>query len=87
MFYMLKKIINFVLELTVGIGVFILIVAGLLYAFSAGNTRKIELAKTALNKTIAGIIIVFIAWLLIAVILQAMGYANVGVWNQVNCTL
>ncbi|MBU4056982.1 hypothetical protein KJ695_03690, partial [Patescibacteria group bacterium] len=36
-FYMLKKIINFATELAVGIAVFILVIAGLLYAFSAGN--------------------------------------------------
>lgn len=87
LFYMLKNIINFVLELAVGIGVFILIIAGLLYALSTGNPRNIELAKSAMSSVIAGLAIVFIAWLAIAVILQAMGYANIGTWNQVNCTL
>lgn len=87
LFYMLKNIINFVLDLAVGIGVFILIVAGLLYALSTGNPRNIELAKSAISSVIAGLAIVFIAWLAIAVILQAMGYANVGTWNQVSCVL
>ncbi|MDP3057666.1 MAG: hypothetical protein Q8N37_04090 [bacterium] len=87
MFYMLKNIINFVLDLAVGIGVFILIIAGLLYALSTGNPRNIELAKSAMSSVIAGLAIVFIAWLAIAVILQGMGYANMTTWNQVNCTL
>jgi hypothetical protein len=87
MFYMIKRIINFVLELSIIFSVFIIILSGLLYAFSAGNPRKTEKAKTTIGKTMAGISIIFIAWLCIAVILQVFGYANVSVWNQVNCTL
>ncbi|MDP3057523.1 MAG: VCBS repeat-containing protein [bacterium] len=87
LFYMLKNIINFVMTLSVGIGVFILVIAGLLYAFSAGNPGKISLAKSAVTSAIIGIAIIFIAWMAIAVILQGMGYANMATWNQVNCTL
>ncbi|MDP3056953.1 MAG: hypothetical protein Q8N37_00320 [bacterium] len=87
LFYMLKNIINFVMTLTIGVGVFILVITGLLYAFSAGNSRKIELAKSAVTSAITGIAIVFIAWLVIAVILQGMGYANMATWNQVNCNM
>lgn len=87
MFYMLKNIINFVMTLAIGIGVFILVIAGLLYALSAGDSRKIELAKSAATSTIIGISIIFIAWMAIAVILQGMGYANMATWNQVNCVL
>ncbi|MDP3057662.1 MAG: DUF2341 domain-containing protein [bacterium] len=87
MFYMLKNIINFAMTLAIGIGVFILVIAGLLYATSAGNTGKIELAKSAITSAIIGIAIVFIAWMVIAVILQGMGYANMTTWNQVNCIL
>lgn len=84
-FYMLKNVINFVLELAIGMGVFILVVAGLLYALSAGNSRNIDKAKAAITSAIIGIAIIFVAWLIIAVILQAMGYANMTTWNQVNC--
>lgn len=87
LFYMLKNIINFVMTLAIGVGVFILVIAGLLYATAAGNTRKIELAKSAVTSAIIGISIIFIAWMAIAVILQGMGYANMTTWNQVNCVL
>lgn len=85
MFYMIKNIINFVLSLTVTFGVFVLVLCGLLYAFSAGNPRRIDTAKSVAGKTIAGICLIFIAWFGVAIILQAFGYANVGVWHQVNC--
>ncbi len=87
LFYMLKNIINFVIALSIGIGVFILVIAGLLYAFSAGNPRNIDMAKSAITSAIIGISIIFIAWMVIAVILQGMGYANMTTWNQVNCML
>jgi len=87
MFYMLKNIINFVMTLAIGIGVFILVIAGLLYALSTGDSRKIELAKSAVTSAIIGIAIIFIAWMAVAVILQGMGYANMTTWNQVNCNL
>lgn len=87
MFYLLKKIINFITALSAGIGVFILIIAGLLYALSAGNPRNIELAKSAVTSVLIGLAIIFTAWLAIAVILQGMGYAGIGAWYQVSCPL
>lgn len=87
LFYMLKNITNFILDLAISAGVFILILCGLFYAFSSGNPGKIEKAKNIMGKTIGGIALVFIAWLIIAIILQALGYANISIWNQVNCTL
>lgn len=86
-FYLLKNIINFVVTLAIGIGVFILVIAGLLYAFSIGNSRRIEQAKSAITSALTGIGIIFIAWLVIAVILQGLGYANIATWNQVNCLI
>ncbi|MBU4338822.1 hypothetical protein KKB43_01470 [Patescibacteria group bacterium] len=87
LFYMLKNIINLVMTLAIGIGVFILVVAGLLYALSTGDSRNIDLAKSAVTSAIIGIAIIFIAWMAVAVILQGMGYANMTTWNQVNCAL
>jgi hypothetical protein len=87
MLYMLKKIINFVLEISVGAAVLILIISGLIYALSVGNSRQVESAKSAASSAIIGAAIIIIAWLGIAIILQALGYANIGTWNQVSCDL
>lgn len=86
-FYMLKNVVNFVLTMAIGFGVFVLVLAGLLYALSGGNSGKIQSAKKAVKSALIGLAIVFSAWLLIAVILQAMGYANMASWNQVNCNV
>ncbi|MBU4350893.1 pilin [Patescibacteria group bacterium] len=87
LFYMLKNIINFVMELAIATGVFILILAGLLYSYSAGDNQKINLAKSALTSTLIGLAVVSTAWLIIAVVLQGMGYASITSWNQVSCGL
>jgi len=85
--YMLKKTLNFVMEIAAGIAVFILVIAGLLYAFSGGNPQNTEKAKSAITNALLGLVIIFIAWLIVAIVLNAMGYGGIATWNQVNCTL
>lgn len=85
LFYLLKNIINYIMTLAIGIAVFILVLSGLLYVTSAGNPAKISLAKSAVTSSIIGLAIIFIAWMVIAITLQGMGYANMATWNQVNC--
>lgn len=87
MFYLLKNIVNFIMTLSIGIGVFILIMSGLFYALSAGNSRTIDQAKTAATSAIIGIAIISVGWLVIAIILQGLGYANIATWNQISCIL
>jgi hypothetical protein len=85
--YMLKRMLNFIMELATGIAIFIIVLGGLLYAFSAGNPGKIEKAKSTVTGAIIGLAIMFAAWLIVAIILNAMGYADITNWNQVNCAL
>lgn len=85
MLYLLKNIINYVMTLAIGIAVFVIVLAGLLYALSTGDQKRISEAKAAITSTLIGLAIIFIAWLVIAVILQSLGYANIATWNQVDC--
>lgn len=87
MFYLLKQIINFITGLSIAIGTFILIMAGLLYATSAGDPGKIALAKSVVTSVVIGLGIVFASWLIIAFILQVLGYGTMVTWNQVTCVL
>ncbi|MBU4480709.1 hypothetical protein KKH59_00115 [Patescibacteria group bacterium] len=89
MFQMIKNILDFITKLAVGITVFILVIAGLLYAFSAGDTGRIETAKQAMTYALIGLAVIFIAWLIINVILATMGYTHPlgGQWSIVDCSL
>jgi preprotein translocase subunit SecG len=84
---MIKGIINFAAKISFILAVFMLVISGLLYSTSAGDSQKIDLAKRAVYYTLLGLFIVFLAWLIIAVLLKAIGYDGIGTWNQVNCGL
>lgn len=86
-FYMLKNIINFIMTMSIGVGIFILVIIGLIYVFSGGSLEMISFAKTAINSVISGISIIFIVWVTVAIILHLMGYGNMSKWNQVSCGL
>lgn len=87
MFYMLKKILNFMTEVTFALAILILVISGLLYAFSVGDSGKIEKAKTAIYYVLIGLAIMFTAWIVISSLLKGLGYSNITKWNQVDCTL
>ncbi len=87
LFYMIKSIINYAAQISFGLALLMFTIAGLLYATSAGDNRKATLAKNTIRYALIGLLFIFLAWLAIAVILQALGYGNAGTWNQVNCVL
>jgi len=60
-FYMLKLILNFIMALSGGILLLILVVTGLVYAFSVGNPGRIQKAKDALKYALMGFTIIFIS--------------------------
>lgn len=86
-FYMLKKTLNFAMELAFTLAILTLVISGLLYAFSAGDTSLIEKAKNAIYYALLGLAIMFVAWVIIASILKGLGFAGIAKWNQVDCQL
>ncbi len=87
LFYMIKSLINYAAKLSFALAVFALVISGLLYSTSAGDSRRIDLAKNTAYYAVVGLLIIFLAWIVIAAILQAMGSASMAAWNQVNCAL
>lgn len=85
LFYMVKSLVNYAVKISFILAVFSLVISGLLYSASAGNSQMIDLAKRAVYYTVMGMFIIFLAWLVVAVILKALGYADIGTWNQVRC--
>ncbi|MBU4369050.1 hypothetical protein KJ575_05075 [Patescibacteria group bacterium] len=87
-FLMLQNIINWLTQIAVAIAVFILVIAGLFYVFSSGDPGKIELAKSVISYALMGLALIFIAWLLINIIIAALGYSHPfsgGAWNIIDC--
>jgi hypothetical protein len=84
---MTKGVVNFALLLVIVIAVLIFIIAGVLFLFSAEKPENIALAKSVISAAVISLVIIFSAWLLVALFLQTIGYENVATWNQINCEL
>lgn len=87
MFYMLKNVLNYALQISLALAILMIVISGLLYAFSGGDGKRIETAKNAVYYALIGLAIMFLAWLIIASILEALGYGDIADWNQVNCNV
>ncbi len=82
---MVNNIMNFLLMLVAGIAVLALIITGLLFITSSGDSERKSHAKTALKYVIIGFIIVFISWIIIDFVLIGWGYLDPlgGEWNVI----
>jgi hypothetical protein len=69
---LLNRIINYVIFLSAFIAVLAFCYAGFLYLTAFGEMGKVEQAHKIFSSTIMGIIIIMIAWLIIASILKVM---------------
>lgn len=76
-------VINAVLSL-VGIGVFVLVVyAGALWIFAAGNEDKIEQSKKILKGSVLGLIVIFSAYVIVNFVFDALNEAISGNSGQI----
>lgn len=75
-FYNLAKNgIDFMLfRFLVPLAVIALLIGGIFLLASMGNPQKLQTGKTAITNTVLGIVIAFAAWLVIATILNTLGY-------------
>jgi PKD repeat protein len=81
----LNRVMNFLMELVAIVSLLAIIITGLLFITSAGNPEIKNKASLALKWIIIGLIIIFIAWLLIDFLLSAWGYLDPlgGKWNVI----
>jgi len=83
-------IINFLMELVILISILALVVAGLIYVKTGGDSSLITAAKQNVNKILYGFVIVFIAWAIINLIMILLGFNDPigdGSWKIFSCDL
>jgi hypothetical protein len=73
----LKNIINYIMLLTIGIGILVIAFAGLPYYMQKGDQKKRRRAEAVVFKTTMGLMATFIVWLVLAIFLQIVSYINV----------
>lgn len=70
---MISRIINFIFILILPLAGVVAVVTGVVLLTSGGNTAKYGRVKQAFGKFIIGIIVVMVAWLLVATVLRVLG--------------
>ncbi len=83
-------IINFLMGLVVLISILALVVAGLIYVKTGGDSSLITAAKQNVNKILYGFVIVFVAWAIINLVMVLLGFNDPigdGSWKIFTCDL
>lgn len=59
------NIVTFAFGIFVGVAILMIVVAGIMYIVSSGNTAMIESAKKLMKSALAGFALVLLAWLIV----------------------
>lgn len=88
-FQLIYNIISYIARISFAVAVFMIVIAGLMYAISVGNVERTQKAKSIILMALRGLVIIFVAWVLVAVILALLGYIHPlsGDWRAVDCAL
>lgn len=79
------NVFNFILSIVGALAVGSFIFVGIRYLTAGGSPEKIQSAKSGAFYTVAGLILVLVAWLIVNFILEALGYKELSSWSQVKC--
>jgi len=84
---MIQLIVDFLLKLVGVVALFVIVVSGLVYMLSVGNSSRMESAKTAVKYSLVGFSVIFVAWAVVSTILILFGYSDPlgGEWYTLNC--
>jgi len=79
-----KNIVDFMLfDLILPLAVVALLIGGIFLLASQGNPQMMETGKKAITNTVIGVIIAFGSWLIIATIVNTLGYKGfTAAWNE-----
>ncbi len=86
-FVMFSNLVNFVLfQIVPPMAILLLVSGGLVFYFSAGDSKKTDLAKNVIKSTIIGIFLVYFAWSIVILVFTVAGAAQWnGWWYNVTC--
>lgn len=85
-----NNITDYLIKIAAIIAILMIVIGGILYIFSAGDTSKVTTAKTAIAKSLFGFLVVFIAWVAVNVGMILFGFEDPlgdGSWHKFDCEL
>lgn len=80
-----SNVINFIaFTLAIPIAILSFVAAGVLFLISGGNENRVALAKSIFTNTIIGIVIIFLAWLIVDTLIKSIAGSGgvIGAWNS-----
>lgn len=76
-FVLFERIIDFIfIKLVPPIAILMLVIGGVMFFFAAGNPGALARAKSIITTTVIGLIIIYVAFILIGMFLLSIGLAN-----------
>lgn len=86
LFQLAQNIIKFVsVDVAPALAIFMLVVGGILMITSGGSEKNYEKGKTVITSAIIGILIIWLAWLIINTILTKVAPGVSGTWYEIEC--
>jgi hypothetical protein len=90
LFVLFKRIVDFLAkDILFPLAVLMIIIGGVMFLTAAGNPERIGTAKKILTSTVMGLVIIFLAWLIVDTIIMVLTPANSPFrnWNEIDCPL
>lgn len=86
-----NNVIQYLMRIAIGIALLAIMIGGVMYIVSAGDTGMMDMAKNAIKNAIIGFILIFTAFLIINTTITYLGAkSNLGIniisWGKFDCT-
>lgn len=92
----LNNVIQYLMKISIGVGILAFTIAGVMYIVSAGDTKMIGRAKDTMKNAAIGFVIIFAGWVIINTVIQSLGSKtdaqgnptfgmNIRSWGQFEC--
>ncbi|MCX6720372.1 MAG: hypothetical protein NTW11_01030 [Candidatus Staskawiczbacteria bacterium] len=88
-FKMLSTIYSFIVwDIAMPLAIIAIVIGGIMMMISAGNPDLMGKGKTMLKTAIIGLVLVLGSWIIINLVLTAIGYKDISTWSSfsINCT-
>lgn len=81
------KIARWILGVVGGLALLMFIYGGVMLLISGGNQQRVEQGRQILTNAVIGLVVVFLTYMIISLVLSALGveaegWAEIGVWLQ-----
>lgn len=93
----MKVVIDFLMKLSIGVALLAFAIGGVMYVISAGDSKLIDMGKSAMLNAVIGFVVIFAGFLIINMTISYLGAKtdkngnptfgmNITSWGKFDCT-